>query len=546
MGREVNIDSILALDERIKEITAELVRLKHTRNSLLNVARIPPEILGHIFHLNVIPEAGEGHFPELRKGSYNFLLICHHWFQVARNTPELWTFWGNNLEDWRRRYLFSGPSTPVDLVLNGFLRGTGPFDEVLRDVLRDRAARGVIRKVHIKCPGEDHLTATAVISSLTPEDERIRHSHTESITLSGVDASNFLARHHFPKLRDLYLFRNFKISCWDHLISHTMALVNLSLTSNDVTPPFAIPTTSQILSLLASNPNIRTLVLHWLVISDDSENGSTSPVPLFHLEELSLVGRFHHIFPILHRLELPERIHNARLELYHCTLEEAYETVRPYIRDYLRRDPRFNDRLGVFTSTTADSFLLRACTVGIPIWDGTPPHNPPYVMFRVTVPGAPWEDMEELFIDTLALLPRESVVFLEVNLLAGATEEMITEMPNIKYLNLVNTIVWPEFLLPYENGPGPRRKLLPSLQWLGLEDVKAEDDDWSPLVTYLAHQTSGDQAVSIKISGEGLHICADVLDQIYELVSGIYYIPDPDVECPSNECPAWEGGALIL
>jgi len=230
MGREVNIDSILALDERIKEITAELAQLKRSRNSLLNIARIPPEILGHIFRLNIMPEAGEGYFPKLRKGSYNFLLVCHHWFQVARNTPELWSFWGNSLEDWRRRYPLSGVTAPVDLVLDRFHHRDESLDEILRDVLRDRAARGVIREVHIGCLSEDRSTATAVISSLTPEDEGIRHSRMESIALSGaVDVSNFLARHHFPKLRDLRLYNGFKISCWDHLKSHTMALINLTI-----------------------------------------------------------------------------------------------------------------------------------------------------------------------------------------------------------------------------------------------------------------------------------------------------------------------------
>ena len=149
MGCEINIGLIMALDKQIEEKTAELTRLKRSRNSLLNVARIPPEILGHIFHLNVIPEAGDGYFAGLQKDSHNFLFVCHHWFQVARNTPELWSFWGNNLGDWERRYPLSGVSTPVDLVLGEFYDGDESLAEILRDVLRDRAARDVIRKVHI-------------------------------------------------------------------------------------------------------------------------------------------------------------------------------------------------------------------------------------------------------------------------------------------------------------------------------------------------------------------------------------------------------------
>jgi hypothetical protein len=119
MGREVNLDSILALD-------AEIIRLKRTRNSLLNIARIPPEILGHIFHFN-ITEDGDPNLAGIPKGSYNFLLVCHHWFQVALCTPELWSSWGNNLKDWKRRYLRSGTSA-LDLILGGSNYGDGLED----------------------------------------------------------------------------------------------------------------------------------------------------------------------------------------------------------------------------------------------------------------------------------------------------------------------------------------------------------------------------------------------------------------------------------
>jgi hypothetical protein len=46
MDREINIDFILALD-------AEIIRLKRTRNSLLNIASTPPEILGRIFQFTI-------------------------------------------------------------------------------------------------------------------------------------------------------------------------------------------------------------------------------------------------------------------------------------------------------------------------------------------------------------------------------------------------------------------------------------------------------------------------------------------------------------
>ena len=50
MGPEISIDSILALEKQVEEGTGDVIQLKRTRNSLLNIsARVPPEILGHSF-----------------------------------------------------------------------------------------------------------------------------------------------------------------------------------------------------------------------------------------------------------------------------------------------------------------------------------------------------------------------------------------------------------------------------------------------------------------------------------------------------------------
>ena len=108
---------------------------------------MPPELLGQVFRWNVILGAFDG----LRKDSYNFLLVCHHWFEIASNTPELWTFWGNNLKQWTQRYRRSG-TAPFDIILypSYFVRGgNATFDEPLRDTLRDRATRNYIRPAHL-------------------------------------------------------------------------------------------------------------------------------------------------------------------------------------------------------------------------------------------------------------------------------------------------------------------------------------------------------------------------------------------------------------
>jgi len=529
MGREVNLDSILALD-------VEIIRLKRTRNSLLNIARIPPEILGYIFRSNVA-EVGDPHFAEIPKGSYNFLLVCHHWFQVALRTPELWTSWGNNLEDWKRWYLRSGIST-LDLILDERRYKDTDFDEALRDALRDRAARDVIRKVHLS--GDETELIAAVISSLVPEGEGVRPSSIESIVLSYVDTdvSDIFARHCFPKLRNLHLSGRFRISSWDHLSSTTTALTNLLLDLNDIDPSSAIPTVSQIFSVLASNPNLRSFALSALSINDDSGDGPRLQVPLRRLEHISLSGTFHDVFPILHRLDLPEGVDYGKITLCDCTPQEVLEVMGPYIRDYLRRDSRFRDRLGIVVSSTLNCISFHATVVGVGCHapNRLLQHGAPNGRFNVALSQPiSHRARRRLYTDVLALLPRESLVSFEAN--RSVMEELVVAMPNLEVLYLVCPVVSDGFLLPDPNGPNTHKKLLPSLQRLYLKDVEAMYDNWDPLVTYLAYQTSGGQAVSLNLFGGGVHVCSEVIKRIEGLVEELVYVPDPRKKCPFDKCP---------
>ena len=64
-----------------------------------------------------------------------------------------------------------------------------------------------------------------------------------------------------------------------------------------------------------------------------------------------------------------------------------------------------------------------------------------------------------------------------------------------------------------------------------------EDDDWGHLIRYLTHQTSGDQTISLKVFGDGVHICPDVVKRMEDLDEEFIYQPDTDQDCPFYVCP---------
>jgi len=182
MDKETNLELIRALERQIED-KGDAIELKRTRNSLLNISvRLPPEILGRIFTWCVAGNrsATQVDYTAPGKWSYNFLLVCHHWSEVASNTPELWSYWGNTLKDWHTKHRRAGAATAVDLVLNGRITDGGELSQSLQDALKERASQDKIRRIDLK--GEKPLL-TSILSSLTFDGEGIRENHMESIAL---------------------------------------------------------------------------------------------------------------------------------------------------------------------------------------------------------------------------------------------------------------------------------------------------------------------------------------------------------------------------
>jgi hypothetical protein len=563
MDREVNIGAIRALEKQIEdkegdiiklkralekqieEGERDMIKLKRARNSLLNIStRVPAEILGDIFAWSVFREEDHSlhtvsHFNGVRKDSYNFLLVCRHWFEVASGTLELWNFWGNTLREWKNRHSHPGV-TPLDLVLRKHPDDHDAIvDEPLQGTLRNRALQDTIRQIHLGGIDPNILQPIAppilqlIISSLTPDGEGVRHSSIESIDLrtsdgTVLDVSNFFVRYSLPKLRTLFLHGALGIPPWDRLVPHTTLLTTLSLDINGPPPQ----TTSQLLSILASNPNLQELSMTRSVIPED-DDGSTFQVPMRNLRVLELAGELRPMFRLLDRLAFAGTLDRIFLSALDSTVEDVLQISGPYLRGYFQRDHRLQNRLAVDVSANAGGLSIYIdIAEERPSWTshrrGSPPVEFGAVLAGITPPGV----LDNLCLDLIASTPQELVSRLQLNtnsLPANRMEDLLIVMPNIETLYLSKVVLSKCFLQPKPDGPHTNTKLLPSLRYLDLGDVTLTDDGWGHLTTYLIHQTSGGQVISLHASGSS-HMCPEAMSEVVGLVEEFSYHEHPKAE----------------
>jgi len=476
-----------------------IARLKRSRNSLLNVSKLPPEILGNIFGWNVTLK---GDFDGLEEESHNFLLVCHNWFEVASSTPELWSFWGNTPKDWARWHRRSG-TAPLDLVLD-VEEDDGSFGATLCGVLQDRAIRDTIRRIHLKARGSKLLSS--IISPLTADPEEFRSTSVESLILhdkSGgpVDVSDFLAHYNFPKLQHLKLF-NCTFSSWDLITSRTPVLTTLDLYRCDQWPSPS-PTTSRLLTMLASYPTLQSVSLSWYG-DPGGGGGHTSPrVSLHQLKELKLGGTPQGVFGLLDRLDHPRHVNSLDINLNSCEARDISQVIGPYLRGYLQHRDGFRNGLGLSLSLPySDSIALHIGDAGgIDFSAPVPARMNTFAAITIEFNRQPPEDqIEKAILDLIAHAPREDIVYFRVYGDPVAMGDISAQLPYLRGLHLEKMPLTSAF--PNSN---LNTDIFPSLEYIFLDWVVADRGNWSPLTTFLDFRvSSGNRLRTLLVKGSHL------------------------------------------
>ena len=528
MAQETNIELIRELERKIEEGKGDTIELKRARNALLKISTcVPPEILGDIFSWTLVrgdpTSGGDSRFDGFPKGSYNFLLVCHHWFEVASQTPELWSFWGNTFDEWRQWHHRHPQVAPLDLVLKA--HAPSPLtstDYTLKDALRDRATRDTIRQVHLW--GFQESPLSSIISLLTPVEEGVQRRSIESIDLRQwgeedfSDLSDFFARICLPKLRSLLLHGALVLPPLDYLARQTTLLTALSLNviESPQSPP---PTTSQLLSILVSNPSLQSLSLSGSGLPRSDEDGPIRQVTLRHLEKLYLRGDLHRVFRILDRLSFPRLLKFVEVTATNCTVQDASQAFVPYLQLYFRPDRGLQDKLYI-GAISSSSYNFASIRVG-----NEDEASPFWAEFWARLAeDVPEKDIHGLCHNLITPTLRERVRRFNTNHPPDQLEELLVTMPNIETLELSDAVLSEGFLQPNPGGPCAGTKLLPSLRSLRFENLMVEDDDWGPLVAYLGHQTSDGKTISLTLSDDqDPYMCPEVVKQIEDIVGEINY-----------------------
>lgn len=316
-SRDLNANAIQNLEAKAQRHVHETIRLKRLRNSLNLSVSLAPEILGYIFWWGVV--SGVNPTGRIARNTFNFLLVCRYWFDVATSTPSLWAFWGTSLRECVAFHRYSGA---VPLYLNLIDADTTRDTREASCVLRDLSVQRRIRHLHLRASPKALVKILSFMS--TPQPSPFR-SQIRSLVLTAEgpwiterpdelpDITNFLGTHSLPELRSLRL-RGCNLR-WECLILQTSKLTHLFIHAYEKSRK---PTVLQLAALFAGNSALEEIDLSLEVTStlEDPLSESSASIFLPRLRRLAVHGNVAGYAQLLNLLTFSNELKHVNTDLF--------------------------------------------------------------------------------------------------------------------------------------------------------------------------------------------------------------------------------------
>ena len=315
----------------------------------------------------------------------------------------------------------------------------------------------------------------------------------------------------------------------------TTVLTTLDLNFIDPSPT---PSISQLLSILASNPALRTVTLGECAVPDDGDDKSSFRVQLHHLEELQLGGDLQHVFRLLRRLDHPGNMKFLGLTLHNCDVTDVSQIVGPHIRDYFQRRSRSQNGLYLSTNSGYGDFgdyiiFELGDAGGIDLSTLKWSSKSRFITIDVRLNTSRRRDMlESAVLGLIAHIPQGEVIHFRRFARPIATKDIHDQFPNVRTLVYSMASLLDIFPKPCLVGED---KIPPSLESVILDYVIAEDGDWSPLTTFLFRRASSGNRLETLVIDRSSHMCLEVAEDIRRMV-GELRTDHLDPVCPFGTC----------
>ena len=527
-SRGGNASTIQNLEAKAQYYVQETSRLKRLRNSLNLSVCIAPEILGYIFWWCVF--SGVSPRGRIARNTFNFLLVCRYWFDVATSTPSLWTFWGTSLRECVAFYRYSGA---VPLYLNLVDANTNRDIREASGVFQDLGVQRRIRHLHVHTPPETLVNILSFMS--IPQPSPIR-SQIQSLVLTVEgswiperpeevpDITDFLNTHSFPELRTLRL-RGCNLR-WECLILQTSKLTHLFIHAYEKSKK---PTVLQLAALFARNSALEEINLS-LEIASTPEGilpESSNTVFLPRLRRLAVHGNATGHAQLLNLLTFSNELEHVKIDLFlDGIVMDVAAALTPFLPNLFHKRQLNNLAIHIVYALVGlsinvsrpgergdaeDFLMLRISSLDMGFWD-VAPTLPEEVAKRL-----PTANVTGLSIRRYSPMFRQD--FSHLFQTVGAVQELRVTDSAIN--DIIQVLAFPSPTVEEDE-----TTLLPRLHTLRLKDINFASTPHAGAVVHLSHLLEQRYRDRMPLSKLSMAYCPNVCWKAYPYPEFTRYLDD--------------------